>query len=503
MHIFESIKTKIFEERNYRKAIKAGFKPLDKNQYSKYNKFRPNGPKQIFCYLPYNSLTFSFQGEVYVCSYNRDIILGKYPENSIKEIWEGTKAQKLREHMTHNDLSYGCRHCKFFFDKGKFSNIRPLVFDKYYQHTNADHPRVFEFEIDNKCNFECQMCRGEVSSSIRRNRDKLPPLKSPYDDAFVEQLEEYLPHLKEAKFYGGEPFMIPIYYKIWDKVMKLNPSLDLFVITNGSLWNKRIEKIINELNFDIAISIDSLEKDVVEKIRKNSNLDTLLKNINRFNEVCIRKKRNLSLSFTIQKDNWKSLPKHIEYCNEIDAYAYISYLENPKEFSILELPKNEIEHIREWMEKFSFPASNNKEKYNRRCFEDYKKYLDAYLQNENESRYQDYEFVPEWAKKEEEKKSKNEKYILVQKGASKETFQKMYESYIQENEIPENFNTQELLQKLDNILNRFNEEEQKKIYGMVLKSDVLKTFESLSKNTEEDLYQSSKNNLPLIIIEEE
>jgi len=116
--LIESIRTRLNGKADHEAAIAAGYEPLDREQYRKFNRFRPEGPKRLFCYLPFNSLTFSFNGEVYVCSYNRDVQLGHYPENSISEIWNGQKAQRLREHMRHNDLSYGCRHCKFFFDKG-------------------------------------------------------------------------------------------------------------------------------------------------------------------------------------------------------------------------------------------------------------------------------------------------------------------------------------------------------------------------------------------------
>jgi radical SAM protein with 4Fe4S-binding SPASM domain len=497
MHFLESLKTKFLEERNHNRAIAAGFKPLDKKQYSNYNKFRPNGPKQIFCYLPYNSLTFSFGGRVYVCSYNRDITLGKYPQNSIKEIWEGEKAKKLREHMSHNDLEYGCRHCKFFFDKGKFSNIRPLVFDKYYQHTNADYPRVLEFEIDNKCNLECQMCNGEVSSSVRKNRDKLPPLKTPYDDDFVKQLEEYIPTLQEAKFYGGEPFMIPIYRKIWKSVKELNPKLDMFAITNGSLWNNEIETLVNELNFDIAISIDALDKEILEKIRKNVHKETLIENIHRFNEVCLRKKRNLSLSFTIQKDNWTQLPKHVEFCNSIDAYAYISYLENPKEFSILELPQNEIEKIRSWMENFSFPSSNTKEKYNKRCFEDYKNYLDAYLKNINEPRYDDYEFIPEEHFTKAQLEEKIDPYFYVDKDVTVETLLNKINS--QEDDSLKKFNINEIEKKLIGISNSLSEEDMMKFAGMINEGSLIETLENLNKFEEEEIIKISKENFPMVV----
>src|SRR5690606_7989241 len=139
--------------------------------------------------------------------YNRDVLLGTYPENTIDEIWNGKNAQLLREYMQHNDLSFGCQHCKYFFDKGKFSNLKPLVFDKYSDIKNIHFPQVMEFEMSNVCNYECQMCSGEVSSLIRKNRDNLPPIDVPYDSEFVKQLDPYIPHLKEAKFFGGEPFL--------------------------------------------------------------------------------------------------------------------------------------------------------------------------------------------------------------------------------------------------------------------------------------------------------
>lgn len=500
-NLLEDLKTKVSTNKNHQKALDAGYKPLNKKQFVKYNKFRPDGAKPIFCYLPFNSLTFSFSGDVYVCSYNRDVVLGKYPANSIKEIWEGEKAEKLRRHMRNNDLEYGCRHCKFFFDKGKFTNLRPLVFDKYYKHTSGDHPRVFEFEIDNKCNLECQMCNGEVSSSIRKNRDKLPPIPSPYDDAFVEQLEEYIPTLKEAKFYGGEPFMIPLYYKIWEKIEKLNPNLELFVITNGTLWNKNIERLMNTLNFDVAISIDALDKGKLEKIRKNVNKEVLLENIHKFNEVCKRKNKYLSLSFTIQRENWDQLPAHIELCNEIDAFAYISYLENPKEYSIIELPKEEIIKIREWLDKFTFPTSSTKEKHNNRCFQDYKAYLDAYLKNSEEARYQDYQFVPEGVDERDKEIFEQENHIRVDPNANMETFIERCKKAINDNPHLKDVKLDELLQKFRHVVADFNEDDKKKIIAMTLKADIVNTIHMLNNSSVEELSNFAKEDLPKVVFD--
>jgi len=373
------------------------YNPVDPVTYAEYNKFRPLGAQKHLCYVPFSSLTFSFRGQVFACSYNRRVLLGSYPEQTITEIWEGAEANKLRDHMRNNDLHNGCEHCLYFFDKKKFTNLKPLVFDKYAKLPAKLYPQVMEFELSNTCNLECQMCIGEVSSSIRKNRDKLPALPMAYDEQFVEQLRHFIPNLKEAKFYGGEPFLIWIYFEIWDAIMELNPAVELFVITNGTQWNERIKNILYKGNFDIAISIDALNKEKLERIRKNVVLENLLENIDHFNAYCLSKGRPLSLSFTVQKDNWDEMPAMIDFCNQKQAFIYVSYLETPEEFSIAELDKTELESIYNQLKDYRFAEGTEYEKHNSSCYQDFLKYLQTYIQNEDEVRYMEYRFSNEIA----------------------------------------------------------------------------------------------------------
>jgi radical SAM protein with 4Fe4S-binding SPASM domain len=487
---FEAIKTSFQLDNKYRDAISNGYHPIDRKLYNQFNRFRPNGPKQIFCYLPYNSLTFSFGGQVFVCSYNRDILLGKYPKNTIDEIWNGAEAKKLREHMTNNDLDYGCRHCKYFFDKGKFSNLRPLVFDKYYKDTDAAFPQVFEFELSNECNLECQMCHGEVSSSIRKNRDKLPPLPMHYDDAFVTQLEKYIPTLKEAKFYGGEPFLIPIYYKIWDKVKELNPNLDLFVITNGSHWTSKIENLINELNFDVAISIDAFDKEKVERIRKNVVYEKLMDNIKRFSEICTRKGKHLSLSFTVQKDNWEQMPLIINLCNEVNAYIYVSYLERPVKFSITDLPKEEIKKVRAYMEPFSFSKLTQKERHNAKCFEDFKHYLDTYIENADVKKYHDYDFNRDFLLA-PENDQRNFNLPELKPATATDFIAFVNEEYSTNENLESVFPKEQFLQKIETVIAVYSNEEKNILRGFMTQAGFEAILETVKKTSEEELRKSS------------
>ncbi|MCP4122211.1 MAG: radical SAM protein, partial [Bacteroidetes bacterium] len=352
------------------------FEHIDKAIYTKYNKTRPEGPQKLFCYVPFNNISFSFKGRVLACAYNQKVELGKYPDQSIHDMWfNSAQGNALREHLEHNDLSYGCKHCKYFFENEKFSGLKPLVFDKYSNSNQTSYPKVFEFELSNQCNYECVMCNGHVSSSIRENRDKLPPLKSPYDDAFVAQLAEFIPHLEEAKFYGGEPFLIPIYYKIWDKMLELNPKIKIFVITNGSALNNRIKNMLESGNFDIAVSMDSLNRERLEGIRLNARKDVMLKHIDYFNDYCKRNNKNLVISFTLMRYNWMDFAGMVEFCNEIGATIYVSYLKTPPQFGLWNLPAEDLASIYEQVKDVSFEKGKYFENQNRQVYEDFKTYL--------------------------------------------------------------------------------------------------------------------------------
>src|SRR5690606_6216470 len=111
-----------------------------------------------------------------------------------------------------NNFNHRCSVCKTNVENGNHVSVLSKLYD--YNYEVQEYPAVMEFELSNKCNLECVMCKGELSSTIRKQRDKLPPLNTPYDSTFVEQLKEFIPHLKEAKFLGGEPFLIDIYYEI-------------------------------------------------------------------------------------------------------------------------------------------------------------------------------------------------------------------------------------------------------------------------------------------------
>lgn len=353
----------------------SSYSPVSNALLKEYNKHRPDGAKDLICYVPFNSLTFSWQGNVYACTYNRNILVGEYPQDSIREIWFGEQLKKLQGYIAHNDLNYGCQHCKYFVEKKKFTGLKPQSFDKYADYKKQHYPRVMEFELSNKCNLECIMCNGNTSSAIRQNQDKLPPLPMPYDDIFVEQLKEFIPYLKEAKFFGGEPFLIHSYFQIWDVMMEINPSIQIFVITNGTVLTEKVKELLDKGSFEIAVSIDSIRKERYEHIRKNANYENVMQNLDYFNAYCKSRGKTMSLSFTTQRANWDELPEVIEFCNKKGMTFFNSFLTAPFELSLIFLPSEKLDAIYSYLSIFELPENNALEKYNKQVYQDYLNYL--------------------------------------------------------------------------------------------------------------------------------
>ena len=227
------------------------------------------------------------------------------------------------------------------------------------------------------------MCTGYFSSLIRKNREKLPSIPSPYEDTFVEQLVPFLPNLKDAKFLGGEPFLIPIYYKIWEKIAEHNPNINVHITTNGTVLNQRVKSILEKLNCGIVMSIDSIEKDTYEKIRVNGRLETVMKNFEYFLEYTRRKKTWLTFAVCPITTNWKEMPGMVEFCNRKGINIFFNTVFQPFELSLRSKSQNELEEIIHCYKQQKLPVENYLERQNRDCFLDLTNQLNKWLSDKN------------------------------------------------------------------------------------------------------------------------
>jgi MoaA/NifB/PqqE/SkfB family radical SAM enzyme len=337
-----------------------------------YNKERPYGTQKLICYVARNNLLFSRSGKVMACSYNQSYIFGKYPEQSIDEIILGEKRQKFIDAHSRNNLSLGCNYCRDFIVSGKYHSLKAVNYDIYSKRKNNLHPAVIEFDISSYCNLRCIMCN-------EKNRE-VESQNNIYNDQFIEEIFPLLKHIKEAKFYGGEPFVIKQYYKIWNIIVNENPQAKIFVITNGTHLDEQIKNLLNKGNFEISVSVDSLNKERFEKIRKGANFENVMQNLDWFIDYAKRKKRNLSVSMTIFRENWKDIPEIMSLCNKYDISVFFSYLYIPEELSLWTLTNKDKLKIKEYLYGFSFENNTSVQQYNQRCYNEIIEHLEYWTQ---------------------------------------------------------------------------------------------------------------------------
>jgi molybdenum cofactor biosynthesis enzyme MoaA len=317
---------------------------------SSYNAARGKPSSNHICHAPFSNMYFNVHGHCAPC-WLTFIEPDSYPQKSIREIWFGEKFQSLRKNLLAYNLTDKCNVCLKNLNGGNYTSVLARAYDV---NEPADFPSMLELELSNTCNLECVMCIGELSSSIRKNREHLPPIQSPYDQAFVEQLEEFIPHLKELRFNGGEPFLINIVFEIFKKVEKLNPKLKITIATNGTVLNNKVKEWLNKLNIHINFSLDSLTPDIYEAIRVNAKFQRVIEHFSFYHEYCKTNNRTLCVMVNPMRNNWHEMPDFINFVNKYNVNIWFNTIHRPIEWSIWALPSSELERIYIFLSKFHF-----------------------------------------------------------------------------------------------------------------------------------------------------
>lgn len=437
-----------------------------------YQKARPGFGHKTFCHAADINMLFSQDGNVFVCCHNQKYSIGKYPEQSISEIWNSEAVKTLRENLKNYELEGGCKICAEDFQRGAFKEIRARHFDTITPH--KDYPVMIEFLLSNVCNLECVMCSGQFSSLIRKNRENLPPLHTPYDEKFIEQLNEFIPHLKETRFSGsGEAFSIDMNYLIWEKIIRENPTSLIMVQSNGTILTGRVKEILEKGRFQIGISIDSLKKEVYEDIRINANFDKVMENLLYFKEYCKRKKTRFSLSICGMRQNWEEIPDFIRFCNQHNAIATIHKVWLPLHSAIHFLPKSELFEIYKFYESQEFSNQTLTQRFNRDHFNYFTSIIKEWYENAIDEMDMNMEDV-------EMNFENNIKYILLTENLK----EYMRKNHLKHQKLEDEI--KKLVYNLNVFLNLLDDDQREKAFNMV-------TQETVGQFSDALLYQDSKS----------
>lgn len=303
----------------------------------------------LLCYAPFNNMLIDQQGNVRICCHNsNDFTLGRYPEQSLNEIWFGDKRSEMVDEFIAGQIPASCYNCvtnginlqspdsKIFSSKTK-----PKTSFK-------DYPKQIEFLLGNECNLSCIMCATNKSSKISVAGYIEEAI--PYGDDFLNQISPFLKKVNFTVFSGGEPFLIPIYKKIWELLASINPKAVIYVQTNGSILNEEIKNLLKKYKIQLGVSIDSLKQDTYEKIRIGGKFQSTYINLQYFQDYSKSSGNHMTLMATPMIANVMEIPELLKYCNTNELILSLSILNWPYQQAIWSLSSEElykiIEHYR-------------------------------------------------------------------------------------------------------------------------------------------------------------
>jgi len=300
------------------------------------------------CNAPFTGLYFTPDGLVKpCCAFSDSLAYGYFPKYSISDILNSDNRKVLQKHIKKNNLSFGCQACLKNISSG---NFRGSISSLYQKYKSGKYPEVIDFELSHFCNLSCVMCY--LHTNLKTNNEV-------YGNKFLEEIKPYLSRTMATRFYGGEPFLIKIYYDIWNYLAQHNKECQVHIQTNGTVFNKDIEDLLNKLNIFLGISIDAITPSLYEQIRKGADYNKVMEHTQRFNEIMHSQGKSLTISFCPMPVNWEEIPDMFRFADSLKSILFFNTVTYPSRYSFDFLTSADIKKITAELERFRQEKSNN------------------------------------------------------------------------------------------------------------------------------------------------
>ncbi|MFM7069899.1 MAG: radical SAM protein, partial [Actinomycetes bacterium] len=286
------------------------------------------------CYAPHSALYFQPDGIVRACCVTVFVagsVVGDH-RPSLEEIWRGALLDSQRRALEEGDYGLGCQECEVVAAAGGRDAAVAHHFDRFAEGVPHEYPKLLDFALSSRCNLQCVMCNGELSSTIRTQREGLPPLPEVYDDRFFDELDAFLPHAERLQFKGGEPFLARENRRVWDSLIDQGLRPEISVTTNGTVFNDQVEHYVRELRMHPNVSVDGVTAETLESIRVGVRSDQLWHNIDRFQTLGEETGTGMTLSFCLLSTNWREVVPFLHEADRRRVNCNVIFVHQPERF---------------------------------------------------------------------------------------------------------------------------------------------------------------------------
>lgn len=267
----------------------------------------------FLCIKPFGYVDVNLDGIHMCCPYMMPENIGNLSNLSFMESWHSRKARIIRLSVINGTYIFcNLDYCLHKIGDEKSSGEWNIIAE-HYNREALDMPDTMVLAFDLSCNLSCPSCREKVtiySPEIINERQK-------WADCLLEECIPYVNHLWIAGC--GEVFFSKLYKGILED-QRVQSRKNMTILTNGTLANaKNLELILDKYKYlNIMVSLDGIEKNTVEFLRRGSNWETLLENVKYMGRLRNQNRINkLYISFVLQDKNIREFEKTVKWCEEI------------------------------------------------------------------------------------------------------------------------------------------------------------------------------------------
>lgn len=317
---------------------------------------------ELHCPLSNQNFIAETPGTLKMCCEMQDITddsTGKLitrKTHTVQEAFNSPEFQRIRENFKKGIRDPHCDKCWRIEDSGSIS-LRMIELEAEENLSKVDL-KFMTLSLGNTCNIKCRTCGSRDSTSwLKEEYD----LDTDHTISFIDYkkqntvdliedtyfydsfIEETLPNLESLVFLGGEPLMIPQFWKIIEKIIDkgLTDQITININTNCTIWEQRREHLLSKFkNVGIFCSIDGIGKRF-EYMRHPARWNTVAKNLEKMLEWSSpTSERKITLMPAVSSYNVWYLDEISEYAKSKDIPVQFRPVITPDYMDIVHMPRH-------------------------------------------------------------------------------------------------------------------------------------------------------------------
>jgi MoaA/NifB/PqqE/SkfB family radical SAM enzyme len=310
------------------------------------------------CSLPWIGVFINPDGRISNCGIN-GTPLGNLNHQTLEQCLHGDVNKQIKQDMINKVAHPRCNACysvEKFASNATISESNRSWYKRYgiksvdmsiYDSADRFELRVLDLRWRNTCNQACVYCGPDLSSKWAQ---ELNDYRWSVDDSIVEKNKQYifdqLAQVNHVYLAGGEPLLMKENQELLEKLIKVNPNVEIRINTNLSKLDTPVFQLLEQFeNVKWTISVDAIDSQY-NYIRWPGEWSVFLQNLTKLQH----RKKDINFNMVWCALNSTGLFDCIDFLNSQgfqENMYIIQCLASPPELDIRNLPENQILQLKE------------------------------------------------------------------------------------------------------------------------------------------------------------